>query len=145
MGNRAELAPGEMQLMRAGSGITHSEVNASDTETAHALQIWLIPDHAGGEPAYANAPLTEGVLASPTGPLRLGSDTTISLLRPKDGEVTRIEVADGRAVFVHILDGFALMDGERMTAGDGLQLTETPPDLVWQSDAQILTFDMPLR
>lgn len=63
LGNTAEIAPGEMQLMRAGSGVTHSEVNASDTDPAHVLQIWLIPDHAGGEPSHQSAPLADGLLA----------------------------------------------------------------------------------
>ena len=144
LGNVAEIAPGEMQLMRAGSGVTHSEMNASDFQAAHVLQIWLIPDARGGAPAYQSAPLAEGLLASATGPLVLGSDTRLSLLRPKDGEVTRIEVAPGRAVFVHLVEGLARMDGERIVGGDGLQLTETPPDLHWQTDGTVLVFDMPL-
>ena len=143
LGNRAEIAPGEMQLMRAGSGVTHSEVNASDEEPVHLLQIWLIPDRRGGTPGYQSAPFTEGLIASRKGPLELGSDSRVTLLRPKDGTETRIEVAPGRAVFVQILDGFALIQGERVTAGDGLQLTEAPPDLHWQTDGAILIFDMP--
>lgn len=144
LGNRAEIAPGEMQLMRAGSGVTHSEVNASQDEPVHLLQIWLIPDQRGGTPGYQSAPFTEGLLASRNGPLKLGSDTRVTLLRPRDGETTPISVAPGRAVFVQILDGFALIDGERVTAGDGVQLTETPPDLNWQTDGAILIFDMPM-
>lgn len=143
LGNIAEIAPGEMQLMRAGSGVTHSEVNASDTDPAHVLQIWLVPDVAGGEPAYQSAPLTEGLLASRKGPLVLGSNTHITLLRPKDGDATQIEVAPHRAVFVHLIEGMAQMEGERIVAGDGLELTETPPALNWQTDGTILIFDMP--
>ena len=145
LGNVAEIAPGEMQLMRAGSGVTHSETNASGDEPAHVLQIWLIPDQAGGVPSYQSAPLNEGLLASREGPLMLGSDTRITLSRPKDGEATRVGVAPGRAVFVHLIDGIARMEGERLVAGDGLQLTETPPALEWQTDGTILIFDMPLE
>jgi len=143
LGNAAEIAPGEMQLMRAGSGVTHSERNASDTEAAHVLQIWLIPDHAGGAPSYQSAPLTDGLIASADGPLVLGSDSRVTLLRPKDGEATPITVGKGRAVFAHLVEGIAMMEGERIVAGDGLQLTETPPDLEWQTDGAILIFDMP--
>ncbi|MDB6453687.1 pirin family protein [Falsirhodobacter sp. 20TX0035] len=143
LGNVAEIAPGEMQLMRAGSGVTHSEMNASDTEPAHVLQIWVIPDRADGEPSYQSAPLAEGLLASRTGPLVLGSNTRITLARPKDGDSTRIEVAPHRAVFVHLVEGMARMEGERLVAGDGLELTETPPTLDWQTDGTILIFDMP--
>lgn len=73
----------------------------------------------------------------------LGSDTRITLSRPKDGEATRVGVAPGRAVFVHVIDGIARMEGERLVAGEGLQLTETPPALEWQTDGTILIFDMP--
>ena len=58
--------------------------------------------------------------------------------------MTRIEVAEGRAVFVHLVEGLARMEGERIVGGDGLQLTETPPDLHWQTDGNVLVFDMPL-
>ncbi|WP_417678521.1 pirin family protein [Pseudodonghicola sp.] len=143
LGNRVELSPGEVQLMRAGSGITHSEVNASEEEVAHVLQIWLIPDRRGGAPGYQSTPLAPGLLAGPEGPLTLGSNSTVTYLLPKEGEETPIEVTPGRAVFVQILDGFALIDGERVTAGDGLQISTTPPGLHWQSDAAALIFDMP--
>lgn len=143
LGNVAEIAPGEMQLMRAGSGVTHSEMNASDTEAAHVLQIWVIPDVAGGAPSYQSAPLAEGLLASRKGPLVLGSDTRITLAHPKDAETTVIEVAPHRAVFVHVVEGMARMEDERVVAGDGLELTEMPPALKWQTDGAILIFDMP--
>ena len=143
LGNVAEIAPGEMQLMQAGSGVTHSEMNASNDEPAHVLQIWLIPDQAGGTPSYQSAPLMDGLLASRTGPLTLGSDTRITLVHPKDGEATLVEVTPDRAVYVHLVEGFAQMEGERLVAGDGLQLTETPPALEWQTDGTILIFNMP--
>ncbi|WP_138470863.1 pirin-like bicupin family protein [Poseidonocella sp. HB161398] len=143
LGNRAELAPGSLQLMRAGRGVTHSEVNASQDETAHALQIWLIPDAPGGDPGYQSAPLAEGLLASREGPLQLGSDTRISYLRADDGSRTELPVAPGRAVFVQVLEGLARMEDERIAAGDGLALEETPPALDWQSEGALLVFDMP--
>ncbi len=146
LGNTSEIAPGQIQLMRAGSGITHSEVNASDSEPAHVLQIWLIPDRRGGAPCYQTVPLPQGdsLLASADGPLVLGSNTRVSIARPGFGGTTRIVVEQGRGVFVQIVEGLARMQGERLVAGDGLQLTETPPDLEWQTDGVILIFDMPL-
>lgn len=143
LGNIGEIVPGQVQLMRAGSGITHSEVNPSQTETAHVLQIWLIPDQRGGAPSYQSAPLSDGLIASRTGPLVPGSDTRVTILHPKDGETTSIVVGPDRAVFAHLVDGIAMMDGERLVAGDALQLPETPPDLAWATDGTILIFDMP--
>ena len=147
LGTVSDLVPGMVQLMRAGSGITHSEVNASDREPAHVVQIWLIPDRAGGPPSYQTLHLPPGdaLIAAGDGTalLHLGSDSRIRLAQPRDGTVSRIAVAPGRAVFVQILDGMARMEGERLVAGDGLQLTSTPPDLHWQSDGRMLIFDMP--
>ena len=57
LGNEAEIAAGELQLMSAGSGIRHAEMNASDSEQAHVLQIWLIPDTTGGAPTYQQVDL----------------------------------------------------------------------------------------
>lgn len=151
LGTVSEIGPGEAQLMRAGTGITHSETNPSPEEPTHLLQIWLIPDHRGGKPGYQQVTLpkvgTAPVLlaAGPGGgaPLELGSDSRVSLARPQDGEVTRIEVSPGRRVFVQIVEGLARMAGERIAAGDGLQLDEAPPVLEWQTDGALLIFDMP--
>ena len=52
MGNGSTIKPGEVQLMSAGTGVTHSEYNASDTENVHFLQIWVMPDQQNGQPGY---------------------------------------------------------------------------------------------
>lgn len=151
LGNVAEVAPGEIQLMRAGSGVAHSEVNPSQDEVAHLLQIWLIPDRPDGAPDYQQVALPvageEPVLLASglpgEAPLTLGSDTRLYLARPGEGAESRIAVAPGRKVFVQILEGLAEMEGERIVAGDGLQLQEAPPPLAWRTDAAMLIFDMP--
>jgi quercetin 2,3-dioxygenase len=150
LGNVAELFPGEIQLMRAGSGVTHSETNPSATELAHVIQIWMIPDRPGGVPAYQQVALPEAgetpvLLATGipgAAPLSLGSDTRISIARPGEGARTQVEVVPGRKVFVQFLEGLALMETERLVAGDGVQLEETPPAIEWQTDGAILVFDM---
>lgn len=52
MGNRAVIRPGEVQRMTAGTGVTHSEYNASKTDTVHLLQIWVLPERSSLEPSY---------------------------------------------------------------------------------------------
>ena len=60
MGNKRVLKPGEIQLMRAGSGVRHSEFNPSATEAAHLLQIWITPNQSNLAPAYTEWTPAEG-------------------------------------------------------------------------------------
>ncbi|MEM5470316.1 pirin family protein [Hoeflea sp. AS60] len=147
LGNVATIAAGEVQLMSAGSGIRHSEMNASDTRAAHFLQIWLIPDKRGGAPTYQQAALPARdnatgwtLLASgeaEDGSLTLLSDTRVSIACPREGTTTQIPTADGTLSFVQIVDG------ERLGSGDGIQIgDEEMPDLTWVTDGQAILFEM---
>ncbi|MCX7565000.1 pirin family protein [Sulfitobacter sp. F26169L] len=148
-GNVSLINAGEAQLMSAGSGVTHSERNASDTETAHLFQIWLIPDTTGGKPTYAQRAVPQAGNVLIAGPetsqplLTLNSATTVELIRVKDGD--RTPVADPDTLrFLHIIDGLAFAEGEHLSAGDGLQVPageETTLD--WASDGAALIFTMP--
>ncbi|MCW1933139.1 pirin family protein [Pararhodobacter zhoushanensis] len=153
LGNAAVITPGEVQLMQAGSGIAHSEKNASDTQTVHLLQIWLIPDRTGDAPRYQSAALPQGdgswqVLASGVegaAPLHLWSDTRVSIVSAQAGAVTTFPDGKNRQFFVQMVAGSALMQGEKLVEGDGLQVTrDTLPALEWQSDGQALLFDLAL-
>lgn len=153
LGHVATIAPGEVQLMSAGSGIRHSEMNASDTDGAHFLQIWLIPDKQGSAPTYQQTTLPAKaqahdwtVIASgraDDGTLRLLSDTQVSIAFPREGMTTSIPKQPGRLYFLHIVKGLAMVDGERLGAGDGVQIgAEDMPDLQWVTDGEALLFDM---
>ncbi|MGV8937392.1 MAG: pirin family protein [Allorhizobium sp.] len=153
LGNIATIAPGEVQLMSAGSGIRHSEMNASDTESAHFLQIWMIPDTQGGAPTYQQTALPAkelagdwALVASGDGDgqaLKLLSDSRISISYPREGSTTHIPTRAGRMSFVQIVEGVATVQGERLGAGDGLQIgDEEMPDLQWVTDGQVILFDM---
>ena len=153
LGNVATIAPGEVQLMSAGSGIRHSEMNASQSNAAHFLQIWLIPDRLGGAPTYQQAPLPARdratdwtLLASGTdenAPLALLSDSHVSITYPREGIATSVPQTRGRVSFVQIVEGVAMVEGERLGSGDGLQIgDEDMPDLTWLTDGQAILFDM---
>lgn len=153
LGNVATIAPGEVQLMSAGSGIRHSEMNASQSNAAHFLQIWLIPDRFGGAPTYQQAALPARdratdwtLLASGTdenAPHTLLSDSHLSIVYPREGMATSVPQTKGRVSFVQIVEGVALVEGERLGSGDGLQIgDEDMPDLTWLTDGQAILFDM---
>jgi len=153
LGNVATIGVGEVQLMSAGSGLRHSEMNASDTEAAHFLQIWLIPDAKGGAPTYQQAFLPDRdqahgwtLLVSgmvEDGRLHLLSDSRVLIAYPREGMTTAIPTTKGRVSFVQIIEGVATVDGERLGAGDGLQIgDEEMPDLHWITDGQAMLFEM---
>jgi quercetin 2,3-dioxygenase len=148
-GNVSLISAGEAQLMSAGHGVSHSEWNASQADPAHFVQIWLIPDSPGGAPSYAQKALPAGddvMLAGPKGSgalLELRSATSLRLVRAAEADQTLL-TSTGTRRFVHLLDGLAYAESERLTAGDGLQI---PPDdgttLRWASDGAALVFTMP--
>lgn len=147
-GNISLISAGEAQLMSAGDGVTHSERNASDEDAAHFLQIWLIPDDVGGTSTYAQSAVSKKgdvILAGPTGTgalLHLRSDTTVRLLRATEGGFTSID--DPHTLrFVHLVDGLAFAESERLSAGDGLQLpVGEATSLDWATDGAALLFTM---
>ncbi len=149
-GNIAIIRAGEVQGMSAGTGVRHSEYNASASEAAKFLQIWLIPDQLGGAPSYTQSAIPDGddvLLAGPAAahpliPLR--SKTRLTLRRFTEGQSLTL-VPDGASDhFVHLLDGLAYAERERLSAGDGLQLPRFEQvTLHWHTDGAALVFDMP--
>ncbi|MDF1719063.1 MAG: pirin family protein [Minwuia sp.] len=99
LGNGSIIRPGEIQRMSAGSGIRHSEMNASTTDGVHFLQIWIIPDQRGGPPSYEQKAIDQRVLGQGwtliAGPaaeqpvVSLFSDTRVLLARPSAGAEVR--------------------------------------------------------
>ncbi|MEM7296160.1 MAG: pirin family protein [Pseudomonadota bacterium] len=148
-GNISMIGAGEIQGMSAGSGVRHSEFNASDRDSARFLQIWLIPDEPGGAPSYVQTAVPERgdvLLAGPAAsgaliPLR--SATTLTLRRFAPGGALLLDATPGLHRFVHLLDGLAVAETERVSAGDGLQVPagETLA-LSFLTDAAVLVFDM---
>ncbi|MEL7116002.1 MAG: pirin family protein, partial [Pseudomonadota bacterium] len=151
-GNVATISAGEIQGMSAGQGVRHSEMNASSRDKAKFLQIWVIPDQTGGTPRYAQAAVPDTgdvLLAGPADQnpiIPIGSTTTLTLRRFQDGAALALPVNADSKRYVHLVDGLAFANGERVSAGDGLQLSPaTATSLTWASDGAALVFDMPHR
>ncbi|MCK5942264.1 MAG: pirin family protein, partial [Planctomycetes bacterium] len=121
MGNGRELRPGEIQLMSAGTGVTHSEFNPLEDRPLHLLQIWIEPAQNGLTPSYTewkpsadNIYGKDVVVISPDG--RDGSavihqDAIVRRLRLADGDRIEHEVADGRGMWVQVIHGELQVDG----------------------------------
>jgi redox-sensitive bicupin YhaK (pirin superfamily) len=130
MGNRRQLLPGQIQLMRAGKGVTHSEFNPSPSEQVHLLQIWIQPREIGLTPAYTEwVPSTETqrsgkvLVISPDG--REGSAlieqaVRVYLVRLGDREPLVHDLAEGHGMWVQLVKGAAETSAGRLDAGDAL-------------------------
>ncbi|MFK3977936.1 pirin family protein [Shewanella vesiculosa] len=152
-GNVEVLPAGEFQLMSAGSGISHSEYNASKTESLKFLQIWIQPNTLGNTPGYQQKNFGQAVglttIATPTGDkgtLKIKQNATLSqLILAPNSEIT-YQVAVGRKVYVHQVAGELSIDEQNLSAGDGAKLTDiTTVTLVNPADTQstALIFDLP--
>lgn len=151
MGHIQRLTAGEFQLMTAGTGVTHSEYNASDMDPLHFLQIWIMPNQRGLTPSYQQkrfAP-TSGVqlIASPDGregSLVVHQDTSLYHVVLGKEQLTDYPVAPGRTLYLHVFRGTLAVHGEPLEAGDGATLTQGDAiPLRAQIDAEALLFDLP--
>ena len=153
MGNGEVLRPGEVQRMSAGTGVTHSEFNASQNEIVHFLQIWILPERSGLAPSYEqkafppDARRNELVLvASRDG--RLGSvtvhqDANLYLARLDAGKRVALELPPSRGAWVQVVRGSVALGDEKLAAGDGAARTgEKGMALTAAEDAEVLVFDL---
>jgi redox-sensitive bicupin YhaK (pirin superfamily) len=153
MGNGSVIQPGDVQRMSAGTGVTHSEFNHSAVDTVHLLQIWILPEREGVPPSYeqkhfsaaerSGGPRLIASREGRAGSVRLHQDADIyaSILAP--GESVGHVIASGRAVWVQMVRGEAVVNGEVLRAGDGAAISDAAHvgiDAV--RDSEILVFDL---
>jgi quercetin 2,3-dioxygenase len=155
LGIGSVIRPGDVQRMSAGTGVRHSEFNASTTEPVHFLQIWIIPEKRGIAPGYEQKtfPADEkrgrlkliGSRDGREGSVTIHQDIALyaSLLKP--GEAVAHEVAAGRGAWVQVARGKVLIDGREANAGDGFAI-EGPARVGVEGaeSAEVLLFDLPL-
>lgn len=134
MGNGEVLRPGEFQRMSAGTGITHSEFNPSETEPVHLYQIWLFPAEKGIEPSYEQKRFDDGgmtnqlrLVASPNaeeGSLTIHQDARIYLAKLDEGRQLQQELQPGRHAWLQVLRGTVTLNGEALNTSDGAAVSE---------------------
>jgi redox-sensitive bicupin YhaK (pirin superfamily) len=152
-GGGGVIRPGEIQFMRAGSGVTHSEFNHSKTEPVHFLQIWIVPDARNLAPAYGQkafdretAKRSFVLLASKDG--RRGTiqvhqdvDVWVTLLAPN--ELRDFPLRPGRHAWVHAARGAVSLNGIDLREGDGAAISkEEALTFLGKEPAEILLFDL---
>ena len=153
IGSGAVIRPGEAQRMSAGTGIRHSEFNASPTDQVHLLQIWLLPNQQGIAPGYEQKALpavADGetrldVVAAPDAPesaVTIHSDASITRAVLAPGGSLSAPVTRGHA-WVQVARGSLVVDGHALKQGDGLAVKDAA-ELALSSDegAEALVFDL---
>lgn len=151
LGNRHLITPGEVQCMSAGTGIVHSEYNASSRNPVHFLQIWITPSARGGSPGYQQKRIVQHGAATPLitpdgrdGTLSLGQDASLYRIKLAAGEQQRLFTGE-RLGYLQLVEGEARANGQDLIAGDGLGLLEHRELLLQASDrgVEALWFDLP--
>ena len=153
MGTGSVIRPGDVQMMSAGTGIRHSEFNASNRAPVHFLQIWIVPDRQGVEPRYQQRHFSA---ADKRGRLRLiiapeGADGTLAVRQDArvyaglfDGaESAELDVGPERHVYVHVARGSLNVNGERLSEGDGARIRNAGALRFDHGEgAEVLVFDL---
>lgn len=153
LGHEAVLRPGEVQRITAGTGVRHSEFNASPAQPVHFFQVWLLPERLGLPPGYEQKTFPE---ANRRDRLRLvasrdGRDGSVTVRQDADlylgslGEGVEVthQVAVGRHVWVQVARGRVELNGEPLGAGDGAAVSGEPAVAVRaQTATELLLFDL---
>jgi quercetin 2,3-dioxygenase len=156
MGTGSVIRPGEIQMMRAGTGVRHSEYNPSKTEGVHFLQIWILPDQRGLAPTYGQRAVDReaarrgfALLASKDGrdgSLHVHQDVDLWLaLDEGNGDTAprELRLAPGRHAWVHVARGAADVNGQAVVEGDGVALSGADAvKVAGRGAAEVLVFDL---
>jgi hypothetical protein len=154
LGTGSVITPGEVQRMSAGTGVRHSEYNASKTEPVHLLQIWIEPARAGIAPGYEQktfpAPERHGrlrLIASEDraeGSVFIQQDARVYAGLFDGDENAELVIGPARRAYVHVARGAVTANGVPLQAGDALKLTATGTLALRQGrDSEVLVFDLP--
>ncbi|MEO8330821.1 MAG: pirin family protein [Gallionella sp.] len=153
MGNSEQIRAGEVQVMSAGTGVTHSEVNASTVHAVHLLQIWILPAQQNLLPGYQQkefgASAKRGrwcLLASPDqaeGSLLIHQDVRVFAALLDGAETLNHPITAGRKIYLHVARGRVSANGQALSSGDALMFSdEENVKLDAGIGAEVLLFDM---
>lgn len=152
-GTSSVIRAGDVQRMSAGTGISHSEYNASKTEPVHFLQIWIIPNQAGLKPGYEQRSFdlrkhsgSWVLVAAPDardGSVKIHQDAELYLAAVSKGQQLNCRLEPGRKAWLQVTRGAALLDGSSLAAGDGAAVRgEDLVQIEASEDSEILLFDL---
>jgi redox-sensitive bicupin YhaK (pirin superfamily) len=154
-GEQHVIGPNTIQAMSAGTGIVHSEFNASENEASHSLQIWIEPAMEDAEPSYQQIAFSPAerrnrfrLLAGPhphDGSAVIRQDASVYAAEVSPGDTLHRNIAAGRHAWVQVARGRMVMNGHNLAAGDGAAISDEA-ELSFTGDgagpAEFLYFDL---
>jgi redox-sensitive bicupin YhaK (pirin superfamily) len=152
-GGSGILRPGEVQVMTAGTGVSHSEMNASKSERVHFLQIWILPEREGLRPGYRQKSFADEerrgrlrLLASrdgDEGSLVIHQDVRLYDAHLSPGQEVSYTLGEGRHAWLQVVSGSVSINGTALGAGDGAAVSEeTTLRVSAESESEFLLFDL---
>jgi redox-sensitive bicupin YhaK (pirin superfamily) len=153
MGNGSTIRHGDVQRMSAGTGVRHSEFNASQDEEAHLLQIWILPKRAGDPPGYEEKRFDAAdkrgrlrIVASPDGrdgSVTIHSDASIYAALIDGVEQAALPLETGRRAYVHVARGALTVNGTALEAGDAAMISDADTVTLEKGEgAEVLVFEL---
>ena len=135
LGNHAQVRPGQIQVMSAGTGVRHSEVNPSASEPLHLLQVWILPDRAGLRPRYAEWTPTEDQRAATKvlivsqdgreGSARISQDVSVYRIKSAAAATIAHTLAPGRGLWFQLIEGDVQVGDVQLSPGDAVNSEES--------------------
>jgi redox-sensitive bicupin YhaK (pirin superfamily) len=153
LGNRGRVHPGEIQVMSAGTGITHAEYNPSKTDLLHLLQIWVLPRTRSLKPRWEQRKFTRAerhgrllpVVSGAAGDmLRIDQDAVISIAALDPGQSVTHPLAQGRRAYAFVISGALELNSDALAAGDQARITdESRLVLAASTPTELILLDLP--
>lgn len=149
-GTEGVIRPGDVQRMSAGTGVVHSEFNASKKDEVHLLQIWIFPERRGLAPGYEQKRFDDRanvlrLIASPDakdGSLTIHQDARVYASVLEKGKSVRHELAAGRGAWLQVARGALELNGKALKAGDGASVEGEALAIVATEPAEFILFDL---
>jgi redox-sensitive bicupin YhaK (pirin superfamily) len=153
-GGRGIIHAGEVQRMSAGTGIAHSELNASEKKPVRLLQMWVLPEHPGLKPSYEQKQFaTEqrtGVLLPIAsgqdlpGTVKVHQNATFYVSRLRPGDHISHELKPGRRAFIYVIEGEVMINQDKLSTGDQARITDvTKLEIAGSRESEIILIDLP--
>lgn len=153
MGTKAIIKPGEVQRMSAGTGIVHSEYNAMPDSETHFFQIWIQPKSRGGNPGYGQKSFEQELNSNKLvlvisedgrhGSISIKQDADVYISRLAAGDRLDFSLRPSRGAWVQVISGHISLNGQKLTAGDALAITdEAALNITAEEKSELILFDL---